>query len=180
MERSLEKDRRRLEKGWRRGISLIEVLVAVTIFSIVVAAVMRFSDYVSRRIFTVRNEVQQMNNLVTFLQALSADVRGCRQILYSAPLEIGIWRADENADSVPEPLETTGYAWDGASPGSVYRRDGEDSAVVLSAVQEFKFSYDREGPQTRHILLDLSVGQGATGTGDRYHFSLNLRASELK
>ncbi len=164
--------------GGKRGISLIEVLVAMTIFSIVVIGVMKFGDYVSRRIFTVRDDVDAMDQMVAFLKVFSRDVRSARQILYSSPAEVGIWRADENADSAPEPVETIGYAWDGENPGNIYRQEGEDTAVVLSSVRDLKFTYDRESPQTRHVILDVSVGKSAADVR-QYHFSLNLRVSEI-
>lgn len=161
-----------------RGISLIEVLVAMTIFSIVVVGVMKFGDYVSRRILTVRNDVDEMDRLVGFLKVFSRDVRGARQILYSAPAEVGVWRADENADSAAEPAETIGYAWDGESPGNIYRQEGEDTAIVLSDVRDLKFTYDRESPQTRHVILDVSVGKLPADVR-QYHFSINLRVYEI-
>lgn len=171
-------ERTDLRPASRRGITLIEVLVAMTIFTMIVAAVMRFSDYVGRRIVTIRDEVKQMEELVGFLKTFSADVRGGRQILHSAPSEIGVWRADENADSAPEPSETIGYAWDGESPGRLYRQEGEDTSIALTNVQDLKLRYDRPSPRTRHIILDLAVGPSASEV-QRYHFSLNLRVSEL-
>lgn len=162
----------------QRGITLVEVLVALAIFSMVITAVMRFGDYVTRRIFTVRNEIEQLDGLVTFLKTLSADVRGGRQVLYSSPAEIGIWRADENADSFPQAPETVGYAWDGLDFGHVIRQSGEDTTLILKDVRDLKFTYDQESPNTRHVVLELTLGKTAAESRF-YHFSVNLRASEL-
>ena len=161
-----------------KGITLIEVLVALTIFSMVIASVMQFSDYVTRRIFTIRQDVTHLDQLVAFMNVLSDDVRGSRQIIYSTPQEVGIWRADENADSTPDPVETVGYAWDGESPGSIYRQAGENRTIVLSDVRYLEFNYDRPSPLTRHVVLELLVGKSLTDV-HRYQFSLNLRASDL-
>ena len=162
----------------RRGITLIEVLVAVSIFSIVVAALMRYSGYVTRRISTVQRDMDHLDKMVIFLKRLSSDVRGARQVLLASQAEIGLWRADENADSAPEPAEIVGYAWDGEAPGTIYRQDGEDTSIAISDVQELKFSYDYPIPKTRHVLLEISVGKTPEEI-HRYHLSLNLRASEL-
>ena len=162
----------------RLGITLIEVLVALSIFSMVILAVTRFGDYVTRRIFTVRNEVEQLDGLVSFLKSMSADIRGGRQILYSSSTEIGIWHADENADSAPQSPETVGYAWDGVEFGHVIRVAGEDTSVILKDVRDLKFSYDRESPNTRHVVMELTLGRSAAESRF-YHFSVNLRASEL-
>lgn len=159
-------------------MTLVEVLVSVAIFSMVVASVMRFGDYVLRRIVTVRSEVDQLDQMVLFLKQFSIDVRDSRQILYTTPVELGIWRIDDNADSAPEAAETLGYAWNGESPGVIYRQAGDNRTTALSDVRDLRFQYDRESPLTRHVMLEVEVGKTAVDIR-RYHFSVNLRASEL-
>ncbi len=161
-----------------RGFTLIEVLVSLTIFSMVVAFMLRFGDWSAKRIVAVRSEAAQLDKLVTFFRAFSTDVRDSRQVLYSSPTEIGLWRLDENGDSAPETIETLGYGWDGESRGTIYRQGGEDSSSILSGVDEFNLIYDQPSPNTRHVILELSVEQ-RPGDVRRYHFSVNLRASEL-
>lgn len=162
----------------RRGHTLIEVLVALTIFSMVVAFVMRFGDWASRRVFGVRTEAEQLDQLVMFFKAFSTDVRDSRQVLYSSPGEIGLWKIDENGDSAPQTIETVGYGWDGEARGIIYRQDGEDSTAILSRVVDFKLIYDTLSPNTRHVILQLAVEQTPKDVRT-YHFSVNLRTSEL-
>ena len=160
------------------GITLLEMLVSLAIFSMVVATVMQFSEYVARRIITVRDDVQEIEQVAGFLGRLAGDVRGGRRVLYSMPTEIGIWRADENADSAPEPAETVGYAWDGTPAGQIYRQDGADSVPVLWNVHSLQFTYDWQSPQTRHVVVGLLVGK-TPAAAHPYHLSLKLRASEV-
>lgn len=162
----------------QRGLTLMEILVAVAIFGMVVAGIMRFGDFVSRRLFLIRDSTERMDQMAMFLKSVSADVRDGRQILYTSPTELGVWRADENGDSAPEPSETVGYAWDGESPGRVYRQAGENRSVILSNVRDLKIRYDRESPLTRHVMLEVAVGKFETDI-QIYHFSLSLRAGEL-
>lgn len=154
-------------------------MIALAIFSMVVASVMRFSEYVSRRVVTIRNEVEHLDDLVGFLEAFSADIRSCRQIIYTSPVEVGLWRLDENADSAVESAETVGYAWDGANPGLVMRQAGEDTSVVLHHVRDFRLTFDQLSPNTRHVVVDIEVGKFQADIR-RFHYSVNLRASELQ
>lgn len=163
----------------RAGITLIEMMVAMTIFSMVVLSMMQFADFVSRRMFAVRNEMTDLEQMVSFLRQFSDDVRQSREVLYTSPTEIGLWRIDENSDSVPDSVETIGYAWDPDGAGTVYRRAGDDSAAVLSNAKSFRLGFDEDAPRTRHVILDMSIGRSAA-TAHPYHFSSNIRASELR
>ncbi len=160
------------------GVSLLEMLIAMSIFTWVMAALYQFNDYVMKRVVTVRNEMELQERMVLFLGTISADVRTARQIIYTAPAELGIWRADENGDSAPDSAETVGYAWDGDIPGRLYRQAGFDSQVILPDVRGLEFRYDQESPNTRHVIVHLSVGR-TDPSARYYHYSLNLRASDL-
>ncbi|MBI4179325.1 type II secretion system protein [bacterium] len=169
-----------LRRGFagRPGVTLIEILVAAAIFSIVMGAVFQFGTFVSRRLFMMRDATDHLNQMTLFLNAIAADVRDGRQILYSGETEIGIWLADENADSEPDPAEMAGYAWDGVVPGTVFRQAEESRRILLTDVRDFKFRYDRESPVTRHVMLEMTLGKSETAA-QTYHYSLNLRASEV-
>ncbi len=139
------------------GFTLIEMLVAIGIFSIVIGGLFTISDYAVKRSMAARKEAKKLLALTNFLSELSDSVKSSREILYISSREVGIWKEDKDGDGRPYTDETVSFSWDGRSPGNVYRRVGYDEAAVLNGVQSFELGFDEPAPRTRHVLMRVTI-----------------------
>lgn len=153
---------------------MIEMLISIAIFAVVFGGIFTLTGFGEKTFRKTRAESQKLKEISEFLTEFSEAVKEGRGVQYISAREIGIWREDRDRDGRPYTDEVVSFAWDGSSPGAVYRRVGYDEVPVLHRVDSFEIAFDEPAPNTRHILLRLSVD------GVVYQTSLVVRAIPLK
>ncbi len=147
------------------GFTLIEMLMAIAIFSVVIGGLFTIGDYVSARVVESRRESKRILEMANFLNEFSDSLEDGKGILYVSAREIGIWLNDKDGDGRPYADETVSFLWDGRSPGTVYRRVGYEEKGVMNAVEAFEIAYDFPPPQTTHVLMRIKVNGTVYQTG---------------
>ncbi len=156
----------------RRGFTLVEMLIALAVFSIVMSGLFMFTGMGENLFRKTRQEATQLKELTAFLGEFSDAVKEGKSIQYISSRETGIWKEDKDKDGRPYPDETVSFLWDGRSPGAIYRRVGSDNTPILNGVESFELAFDEPAPKTRHVLLRFSVD------GTVYQTSLRVRSAK--
>lgn len=155
-----------------QGFTLVEMLIALAVFSIVMSGLFMFTGTGEHLFRQTRREATALKELTAFLGEFSDAVKEGKSIQYISSREIGIWKEDKDKDGRPYPDETVTFLWDGRSPGTIYRRIGFDNTAILTGVQSFELAFDEPAPKTRHVLVRFSVD------GSVYQTSLRVRSAK--
>ncbi len=167
-------DPRTVSEGHHGGFTLMEMLISISIFSVVIGGIITLTGFGEKTFRKTRDETQKLKELSEFLTEFSDLVKEGKGVQYISSREVGIWKEDKDKDGRPYPDEIVSFGWDGRSPGTVYRRVGYDEIPALSRVESFEIAFDEPAPKTRHVLLRLAVD------GNVYQTSLVVRAVPLK
>lgn len=135
------------------GVTLVEMLIALAIFSVVVGAIVALTGHGEKIFMKSRREIQRLKDLSAFLGDFSDSVKNGKSVQYISAREIGIWKEDTDKDGRPYADELVSFVWDGRTAGTVYRRVGYDESPALTRVDWFELSFDEPAPNTRHVLL---------------------------
>lgn len=156
------------------GFTLIEMLVSIAIFSVVIGGVFVLTGFGEKTFVRTREETKRLKEISEFLNEFSEAIKEGKGVQFISAREVGIWKEDKDKDGRPYADEMVSFAWDGRSPGTVYRRAGYDENAVLNKVDAFELAFDEPAPKTRHVLLRVSV------EGTVYQTSLVVRAVPFK
>lgn len=137
------------------GFTLIEVLIALAVFSIMLTGMIGLVGYVTKRYEVISKKTAEVTALTNFLESFTNQVKHSREILYVSSREITIWETDSDNDGRPYTDETVTYYWDGKENGALYLRRGYNETPLLLNVSNFDLIPDHPAPKTRHLLVRL-------------------------
>lgn len=149
----------------RRGMTLVELMMAVTIFAIVMGAVMAFVVETRRSYSATRDRVQYQQGLRAVVSMMTREIRtaGCDPAnvgfdeIAFADVSAFQCRMDLNGDSDVldnSPDETVTYTYDPAVE-ELSRNDGLNNMVILRDVTNVQFRYfDDNGAELLNLPLN--------------------------
>ncbi|MCP4573416.1 MAG: prepilin-type N-terminal cleavage/methylation domain-containing protein [bacterium] len=149
----------------RQGMTLVELMVGVTLFAVILGAVMMFLVQSRRSYDDTRDRVQYQQGLRAVISMMTREIRtaGCdpEQVGFD---EIAVaasgalqCRADLNGDSDTNdnsPDETVSYTY---NPGAqeLSRNDGVNNMVILRDLTNVQFRYfDTNGNELLNVPLN--------------------------
>ncbi|MFC1560203.1 type II secretion system protein J [Candidatus Margulisiibacteriota bacterium] len=147
-----------------RGVTLLELIVAMAVLSIAIAAV--FYGYVAvANIFT--EEMAETDILIEInrpLEQMTKELRGALEIVSSSSNNIIFWHKDLNDNSTREVAETISYSWDGTPGGDLIKTVSAESFIVGKGIQDFALTYTvTQGATLIDVNIVISSGT-STGT----------------
>lgn len=156
---------RKIRRPDRQGMTLIELMVGVTLFAVVMGAVMAFLVQTRRSYDDTRDRVQYQQGLRAVVSMMTREIRtaGCDpsqagfdEIAFA---DVGAiqTRADLNGDSDANdnsPDETVTYIYDPALQ-ELSRNDGMNNMVILRDLTNVRFRYfDENGTELLNVPLN--------------------------
>lgn len=133
----------------RRGLTLAEVLVSISILSVFVISI-PWTIHVAARAIPSADTVPWSAVLCArTLGQLAADLQYATSISTKSSNEIVFQVADRNGDAVGE---TVRYVWAGAGTSLIRQYNGGTSVEVLKNVQDIQLAYDTRLDQQRYLL----------------------------
>ncbi len=182
----------------RSGLSLVELMVAITMFGIVVVVIFGFLTNSRRSYSTMSARVEYQQSARAVLSLISSEIRsaGCDPTsagFNSFPLAAADafqCRRDLDGDGIietVEPAEDVAYAWDAAA-GELTRNNGSGAQVIMRGVTSVDLRYfDANGAELaarplnaddrariRSVQIDIT-GLSERGEPLRYVTRVNAR-----
>jgi prepilin-type N-terminal cleavage/methylation domain-containing protein len=149
---------RNLPRPDRRGVTLVEMMIAVSAFAVVMGAVMGFVVQQRRSYDDTRTRAQYQQSMRAVISMVSREIRSTG----ADPTDAGIvglvvadaltfrCQMDLNGDgdgTDQDPDESVTYIYDPGS-GELTRNDGVDALVILRGLTTFQFRYyDENGTE---------------------------------
>ena len=182
----------------RRGMTLVEMMISITIFAVVLGVVMGFMTTSGRSYSATREKVQYQQSVRAVISLLTKEIRstGCD------PANVGFDRfvlADDNAlrcqmdlngdsdvtDVTPD--ESVTYNFDPAT-GELSRDNGTGAIVILRGVTNVTFTYlrrcrrspERPAAPERHrtglgyVTWNIGPVHGETAKGDTVDYATRI------
>lgn len=135
----------------RRGLSLVELMVAITMFGIVIVVVFSFLTNSRRSYSDMSARVEQQQGVRAVLALMTREIRsaGCDpalagfnvfQVADAAQFQCRMDLDGDGALEVTEPAEDVTYAFDAAA-GELTRNPGSGPQTLLRGVTGVEFRY---------------------------------------
>jgi prepilin-type N-terminal cleavage/methylation domain-containing protein len=137
----------------RRGFTLLELLVAMTIFSVLLAGLGSAMMLARRAVPDGKKGTSAVVSAAGAMDRLAGDLAYATSIFTASPTELSFMVEDRNGDGSSEMIR---YYWSGTPGAPLVRQvNGGAEATLLDGVQEFRLDY-----LTRSESLPSSYGEG--------------------
>ena len=137
----------------RRGFTLLELLVAMTIFSVLLAGMGSALMLTRRAVPDGKKGTSAVVSAAGAMDRLAGDLSYATSIFTASPTELSFMVEDRNGDGSSEMIR---YYWSGTLGGPLVRQvNGGAEATLLDGVQEFRLDYLK-----RSEPLPSSYGEG--------------------
>lgn len=119
----------------RRGFTLVELIMAMTVVSIILAAVATLAFALGSANSSADNASELQSRIRYTTIRFGELVRNCKLVCYNSGSEVAIWRADDNGDNKINPGELA-YIETGNSNNQIillqFKPTGATAAAVLT------------------------------------------------
>ena len=141
-----------------KGFTLLELMIAMAIMSMVMAAVFSAFSIFFRIFFdeTQRTDIyieadRGMNRIVS-------ELRETKEIVSASSREVTFWLDDLNGNGTREANETVTYRWSGSIEAALNRIISNETFPVAYGVYNFTLSYD-DPNDVKFIDVKLTTGK---------------------
>lgn len=160
--------------GKKRGVTLIELVIALTI-SVGIMGILVVTYVAGSRIFNA-----EMDRSASFLEAnkavnaLRSDLRSCLELTNASSASISFWAEDLNSNGTKEAGEIYAYSWNGTPGSPLIRTVSGNNTMVAKNIHNLLFTYN-SGSLSSITQVDIKIVAGTSVNIATFESSIKLR-----